>query len=413
MSPEGWLNLGLAGLLLFYACYMIWQAVLNMMCSQIGVDYCEYLSAGMAANEHGYAAIYDPGLLGQAQRSLLPGAAVPVLPFFYLPIFVLPFQLLSRLSPEVGFWIWTAANGVGLLLYLRLFVRSQGLQPVSNRLMLMIFACLPVFMNLLTGQMELWLAICAGEFMRAFAGHRSFQAGLWLGGLLLKPQALILIVPLLLIQRSWRTLAAFGTCSLILGGVSLLLASPSGLLQMFRVWLTTANGQANIWLEGMMNWRMMGVHLASVLGPWPGWGIAAIGMLATFAISLYIWRRPFSPESPSFAVAWLGILAATLLITWHAHIHMAMILIPPLLYIYQAKILPHRVLACWVFLPAFVFVSMVFVPETLMRLNILSGDTRPLIYFFISASEFAVNLWLFMWAWLNFRGEGVPATVSK
>ena len=170
-----WLNLCLGGLIVFYVIYMAWQSMQHMVCGQIGVDYCEYWSAGTVANSHGYAAIYDLKRLETAQRLNLPVAPgslpIPVLPFLYLPVFVFPFELLARLSPETGYWIWTGVNAGLLLVYLQFFLRQTRLRPASARLMICIFASLPVFMNLLTGQMELWLVVCVGEFMRAILSH--------------------------------------------------------------------------------------------------------------------------------------------------------------------------------------------------------------------------------------------------
>ncbi len=300
MTSREWLNLALAGLILFYAIYMIWQIVLRMMCGQIGVDYCEYVSAGRVANTYGYAGIYNLQLLEQVQRSILSAAgnssSFAVLPFRYLPVFVLPSQLLSHLSPGSGYWIFTALNVAALFFYLQFFIRSLRLSPAPARLMLMIFACLPVFMNIFDGQMDILLAICVGEFMRAFLGKRSFRAGLWLGGLLLKPQVLILIGVILLLQRSWRILAGLAISSFAFAIASFLLVGQAGLVQMLKVWLSATDSQANVWVEGMMNWRMLGVHLSNVTNPWVGWGIAGAGMLATAAITIFVWRRPFDPD---------------------------------------------------------------------------------------------------------------------
>ena len=41
---------------------------------------------------------------------------------------------------------------------------------------------------------------------------------------------------------------------------------------------------------------------------------------------------------------------------------------------------------------------MVFIPETLMKVNVLSPTAQPWIYFIIGAGEFAVNFYLFWWA---------------
>ena len=75
----------------------------------------------------------------------------------------------------------------------------------------MLLISLPVFLNLFTGQVNVWLVVCVGEFMRASISGREFRSGLWLGGLLLKPQALLLLAAGLLMRRRARILA--GTCS--------------------------------------------------------------------------------------------------------------------------------------------------------------------------------------------------------
>jgi hypothetical protein len=262
----------------------------------------------------------------------------------------------------------------------------------------MIFACLPVYMNVLNGQVNIGLVICVGEFMVAFFSDHSFRAGLWLAGLLLKPQMLILIGLFLLLRRSWQILAGLAVSSSVFGIVSFLMIGLAGFGQLLKLFLGVVNAQAGVWEEGMMNWRMLGVHLSNITNPWIGLAFAGAGMLATLIVALYEWRRPLNPALQSFPVALLGILAATVLVTWHAHIHEAVILIPPLVYLYQKKVLPQKVLDYWVFLPAFLFLIMVFVPETTAQLGIFSGDIRPFVYFVIGAGEFSVNFYLFWWA---------------
>jgi hypothetical protein len=402
MTPRNWLNLGLAGLLLFYVIFIAWQAIPHKVCIQIGVDYCDYLTAARVANAYGYARVYDFQFLEQAQDEMLTSmgvlARIPALPFRYLPVFLLPFQPFSRLSPETGFWIWTTLNVAALVLYLRFFVRRLQLEPAPVRLLMMILACLPVFMNILTGQVNVWLMICTGEFMRALLDHKSLRAGLWLGGLLLKPQLLILMGMVLLLERAWKTLAGLAGASSALAAFSLLLTGPAGFVQMLGLWLATADRTANVWAEGMMNWRMLGVHLANIAGPWIGWGFAGAGSIVTVAITLLVWRRPFTEDLPSIPIAVAGIMAASDLVAWHAHIHVAMILIPPIVYLYQKKILPEKVLDYWVFLPAFLYMLMVFVPPTMMKVGILPQDSRDAIYFVIGAGEFSANVYLFWWA---------------
>ncbi len=372
-----------------------------MMCGQIGADYCDYWSAGKVANLHGYADVYNLQLIEQVERSILPSTSDPsrtaVVPFPYLPVFVLPFQFLSFITPEIGFWIWSVINFLTLILYLRYFTRNLNLPPPSIRLGLLLLVSLPVYLNFFSGQVGIWMAICMGEFMRACIHKKFFRAGLWLGGLLIKPQMLVLIGLVLLLQRSAKVLAGLATSSLFLVILSTLLSGPAGLVQMFKLWTIYANGQASNWVAGMMNWRMLGFHLSALIYPQTAWGIVEIGMIAMVILTLWVWRRPFAQNLKSFPVSVLGLLTATTMTAWHSHIHTAMILIPPMIYLYQAKSLPQKVLDYWAFLPAFIFLFVVFVPETMIKINVLT-DLGNFLYFPIGASEFAVNFYLFWWA---------------
>jgi hypothetical protein len=271
-------------------------------------------------------------------------------------------------------------------------------KPISSRLVLMILASLPVFLNIFAGQVGVWLAICIGEFLRAARDHRPLRAGFWLGGLLIKPQVLILLVPILALQRSRRILAGLVACTLILGLTSIALVGSNGLFQMLQLWIAYAGSQAHIWIEGMMNWRMLGFHLSALTAPWMGYGIALTGMALTLFMAVRAWRRPVDMQSPQMPVAVLGILAATTVFTWHSQINTAMILIPPMVYLLQSRALPRKALVFWVFLPALAFIPVVFAPGLLATLKVASPDDGRFLYFFIGASQFAVDIYLFWWA---------------
>lgn len=402
LTVDGWQNLAAAGLLLFYLIYTGLQVGLGTLCGQMGVDYCDYWSAGRAASLYGYARVYDLQVIGAIEKSILPATADPsqiaVVPFPYLPIFVLPFQPLSLISPAIGFWIWTAINFAVFVLYLRHFARRIGEPAAASGLTLLLVASLPFYLNLFSGQVAVWLTICVGECMISLLRRRPFTAGLWLGGLLLKPQVLLLIGLVLVLQRSVRVLAGLGITSVIVLAGSLLLSGPAALTQMFRLWLLYGSGEASIWPEAMMNWRMLGFHLSTVLPPWIAWGIAALGMVATVGIALYAWRRPFIPGSPSLVTGLLGVLAASAIVAWHSHIHTAMILMPPLIYLFQARALPRKALGYWALVPGLFFVLITFAPAVLAGFHIFSDFLGKFIYFFIGASELAVTLCLFGWA---------------
>jgi hypothetical protein len=407
LTTDNWLNLALASLLAVLLFYFVLELVLGRLCGQIGVDYCDYWSAGQVAATHGHVAVYDLEILDRVQKSILPvdadPAAIRVVPFPYLPIFVLPFQLLALLPPAPGFIIWSLLNLVVFWFYMRSFTRRLGLETPSMRLSLMLLACLPMFLNLFSGQVSVWLMICTGEFMLAMIERSPIRAGLWLGGFVLKPQLLMLIVPILLLQRSWRVLAGLAICTFLAGAASAALIGTDGLIQMLALWQDYAAGRASNWIEGMMNFRMLGLQLSLLVHPWIGWGVAAAGMLAVLGLTLHRWRRSFDSEPRSIELGILGIMSATVTIAWHSHIHMAMVLLPPMILLLEARILPARALYYWIFLPSFLYVLAVFLPPALVRLQFISNPGAPLVYLPFAAAQLGVTLYLFGWALLRSR----------
>jgi hypothetical protein len=402
LARRQWLNLGVAALLAFYLFYTVWEVRLGTLCGQLGVDYCDYWSAGKVANTFGYSRIYDLNLLDRVQKSILPISANPaafqVVPFPYLPVFVAPFQLLSLLTPAAGFWIWTAANTLLFLWYLRFFSLRLLQQPAPSRLLLVLLVSLPVYLNIYSGQVNALLAICVGEFLRGLMEHRLFRAGLWLGGLVLKPQLLVLMGLILVLRRSARILAGLAAAVSTLGLISLLLATPHGLASNATLLLNYASGRASVWVEAMMNWRMLGFHVASIIGPGPGWAIAGGGMLVTLLVVVRTWG--FSPNSglPLSPSAVLGVFAATTAFAWHSHVPMAVVLIPPILYLYHKGQLSEKTLAYWILVPAVFFCIVVFAPEAVARFSPAHPHEIQYVYFLIGAGELAVNLYLLWWA---------------
>jgi hypothetical protein len=402
MTRKKWLNLVMASLLGFYMFYIVWELRLGTLCGQIGVDYCDYWSAGRVANGYGYARIYDLEILNRVEKSILPSTADPtrfgVVPFPYLPVFVIPFQLLSLLTPPAGFWIWNAVNTFALFGYLAFFSSRLRQQVPSTRLVLLLLVALPVYLNIFSGQVNVWLGVCVGEFMRALVDGRRFRAGLWLGGLLLKPQVLVLIGLVLVLRRSTRILAGLAACASVLLLASLLQVGAAGLVDALTLWTVYARGQASIWLEGMMNWRMIGFHASSIAGQWAGLGVVAAGMLLTLVVVLRAWGRRPNSSNPLSPRAVLGIFAATTALAWHSHIHMAILLIPPMLFLFQTGELPARALESWVLVPAILFLPVVFAPEAIAKLNMGSYISARSVYFVIGAAELGVNLYLLWWA---------------
>ncbi len=396
MSLDNWQNLGLAALCLFYLFQIGFDLLWKNTCGHLAIDYCAFWSAGQIANAKGYAAVYDLNMLGEIQKAIFPklNAVTPV-PF--LPVFVIPFQLFSLLNTSSSFWLWTFVNLVALIFYLGFFSRRLTGKPLSSRFLLMMLLSLPTFINVFTGQVNVWLTICTGEFMQAMMTEKPFQAGLWLGGLLLKPQILVLIVPALLIQRAVKTLVGLATTSLVLIGMSFILTGINGFRNLFGLWLGYVGGLPTNDVEIMMNWRMIGLHLSVLTSPLFGWTIAGIGILITLVTTLLLWRRPIKTDSSLFVIILLGTLAATGAVAWHSHVHTAMILIPPIIYLVDKNLLSNKILSWWVFLPAGIY-ALVLILASLVQAAILSSSFDALLNFLRGAVEFGLNLFLLIWA---------------
>jgi hypothetical protein len=402
LSAENWQNLAIAGLIVFYAAQVVLDISWQNFCGHLGIDFCAFWSAGHVANQHSYSAVYDLQKLAELQRPLLPARAgadgFRVIPIPYLPVFILPFQLLALLPAPAAGAIWILFNIAGTLLYLRRFASRTGDRPPATRLLVMVVVSAPVFLNLFTGQVNLWLMICIGEFLVASMSGRGFRSGLWLGGLLLKPQSLVLLVPALLIQRSTRTALGLVSSGAALLGASWLLAGRGALLELAGLWVGYAGGLPTNDPQLMMNWRMIGSHAANIAGPLLGAVVMAVGMIVTAVAAIALWIRPFGRNVSRFLVATVALIAATTVVAWHAHVHMAMILIPPLLLLAQRRRgLLHGALEWWVFLPtALYFIRLAL--ASMIHAEILGGDAYSLLDFLAGAGAFAMNLYLVGWA---------------
>lgn len=328
-------NLGLLALALFYLIYVAWALATSGLFAGVGGDYLGFWSAGVVANKYGYAQVYNLEVMKGVEEGIAPPPRDPSLAFVpmpvpFLPAFLLPFQILALLDARVSFGIWTIVNAVLLAWYLVFFTRGTG-TSCGKRSFLAAMLSFPVFATLFEGQVNVFLTICVGEFLRAMLNNKPVRAGLWLGGFLLKPQFLILILPATLMQRSWKVLFGFSISACLLLGISLVLGGKESIVGMVRLWTGYSGGIGTNSPENMMNWRMVLVRLSAFLAPWVGWSISIGGMALSLIATCLLWRTPLSPTSSQYRIAFLGTLAGTGAITWHAHTHMLIVLIPPLL----------------------------------------------------------------------------------
>lgn len=404
MTQESWINLAIAAMLTFYILQIGFIIFDGKICQNIGSDYCAYWAAGRIINEYNITKVYDLDLLRQFQKEVYPQGNSPFFePFgvMYLPIFLIPFKYLSLLKPTPSYLVWTFINLSGFILYLTYFAKKTGGKPLPNRLLLFIFLSLPVFVNFHEGQVNVWLMICAGEFIRAILTKNHFKAGLWLGGWLLKPQLLILIIPFLLFRKLFKAIVGFITSAGMILGFSIILIKPSGFLALINIFFEAGGGGVVSNPAAMINWRMIGWHVESFTSANIGWTIIIIGSLITTAMTVIIFRKNITGDSDDRGLEILGLFAATCAITWHSHLHMSMILIPPLIYMVIKKQNSNHIFTAWVFTP--------FFGELLGYLlaYLLQAQSKILLSYQIQAlgrglPGFIINLTMLGWAIMHY-----------
>jgi len=324
-------------------------------------------------------------------------------PVPYLPLFILPFKFFSLLNLSLSYVLWTLINCIGFILYLRFFTKKVIGFPVTFRLIFIVFLSLPFFLNLYYGQVNIWLAICAGEFIRHSLSHNTYLAGLWLGGWILKPQLLILLLPFLILQRSIKILMGFSTSTIGIIFTSLYLTDIEGFLALKDMLLEYSRGVPtnNIW--AMMNWRMLGWHVAHITSKNTGWVIAIIGSLITACIPLYFFRKRIKSDSTQMIIILLGLFAATNVVAWHAHIHMSIILIPPLLYLNLKNRLNKNLLSAWIFIPVFIdFICYVLATFIILIFGNLHAGVYLATDFLLGFSQLILNLAILGWSIFQF-----------
>jgi hypothetical protein len=411
-APVKWQNIALLTLVIFYLTqFSLDLFVWKIMFGNLGGDYSAYWSAGKIANESGYADIYNLDKLEEVQRPLSP----PELPFgvrpvAYLPIFIIPFQLFALIDPYLGYWLWTLLNLVVSVYYLRFFIQRTTQQALDNRLLFMLLLSLPFFLNLFFGQINIWLTVCIGEHLRAALLGKPFQAGLWLGGLFIKPHYLIIIGLVLLIQRYIKMLAGFTLSSVLIIATSFLMTGSQGFKALLGLWLGYANRLPTADPFIMMNWRMVALNLEEYLDSRLAWALPILGMVITLAMVLYLWRRPIMIHAPAYPIALLGTIAATMSLTWHSHLFSGTIILAPLAYLSQKdKSFSEQTLFNWTFIPPIIQFAVVF---TAIMIRGTGWPIGPVLNLLNSGGQLWANMVLLYWAFTKFRTSSNALTIS-
>jgi len=395
-NPRQWFNIFWVALIIIYAVSLgviLWRFQVPGL---LITDFQAFYATAQIAETKGFSQVYNLQLQSQFQQALqnqnLHGLfqdAFETVPMPYLPAFILLFLPVAALGYFPAYMSWVLLNAALLLLYVFRFSRALGSEN-GRDLIVKLLICLPVFSNLVLGQVNVFLLIFLGEFLLASLRGKDMQSGLWLSLLLLKPQTLILILPALLIQKRYKTLSGFALGSAAVFLLSLVLVGPRSLAGLGLLLLGYVHGLPSNNPEVMMNWRAVAMNLSTFLPGLVAWIIALEGMTLTVVVTLSMWRKPIDSTSPRFALLLLGTFAGTLSVTWHAHNHMEIMLIPLILYLYARKMLPWKIIYLWFLAP----------PVYLAIMFLVSPQNA---YGLFGIGSLAVNLILLVWTARSLR----------
>ncbi len=223
----------------------------------LGADFPAFYVAGKIINEYGAARLYDRDWQAQLYLNLFPFEESNVrLPYLNAPFFVLPFPLLAKLPYAWAYLIWFL---VSLGLYVagfKLLWRSlEGLPQEAYRTgLLLALSFMPFLVECLAGgQTSAFGFFCLAVALVWERRGKYFLSGLALALLAYKPTMLVLIGPMLLVTRRWRTLGG-----MITGGVALLAVS----------WLALGGQVVLAWFETMVGYSRHSTGAASGLRIW-------------------------------------------------------------------------------------------------------------------------------------------------
>ncbi len=320
-------------------------------------DFSAFYTGWAIVRDGEGARLYDPELQMEYQQQILQGRSFKdgLLPYVNPPHLTIPFVPLSLLPRSSGYLIWTLGQ-VGLLIWLlHLLSRvARSWEPLERWLLLSAVIGFPSLMqSFLIGAFSLLLTICLVQLYLSLKSDREGWAGLWLVLGTIKPQAVLLVVVLLLAARRWRTLLS----ALVIGG---LLALISTMILGWQTWLDYVKllrSHTGLFDSfGVVPTDMHNVKgtLAVILGNEQSSLINQVSyaaLAATGALIFWLWHKRWRPDDPSFELQMAFTLLLGQLFSMHSNPQDSLMLTVPatLFYAYlRQRDLPRRAYAAFV-----------------------------------------------------------------
>jgi hypothetical protein len=275
-----------------------------------GSDYVSF-ATGSRILASGSRCLYCLSTQADAQAAVLgyrPGQSATGFPHIYanLPLAAWLLRPVAALPLWTGMAVFLLASAIAMLVSARLLetLLPRSMSPTFRTvLVIATVASMPGAMTLVLGQWGGFTLVAAVGALWALRSGRPLTAGLLLSVLLVKPQLVWLLLPLLLLASRWRVAAGFAIGGAVWLASGLLLIGPGQLAQMVSLVRARQSGES-LYTAG----------LPALVGPLTGTGgvfIAAV--VATLGVLALGWccRARLRGAAPAVTVS-LGICASVL-----------------------------------------------------------------------------------------------------
>lgn len=173
--------------------------------------------------------------------------------FYYPPLAVLPYLLVSWLPMLPAFVLWTALSLLLLMVCVRKLSQLAGV-AYGNWPLLLSLAFLPTAACLAHGQVSILIVAVYLATYLLWRDGRRFLGGLVLSVATLKFQLVAGFVAALLLRRKWRELGGFACGAAICAGLSVWMTGKRALMA-YPVFVRQSEGGVGSEPRNMANWR--------------------------------------------------------------------------------------------------------------------------------------------------------------
>lgn len=316
---------------LFFGCVVIPVSFvfwLHLRAGQIG-DFVYFYGIGRIANEYPPAKLYDYAVQVRVFNAISPLHTGDIWgPSPYPPLVARFFSLFARIPFKLACIVWA---GISLAFYLTgiaVTVRKAFPEERLKRSLIFCFAlAFPPFLldTLVNGQLSTVAVCCIGLAILEERHSKPFLSGLVLSILTYKPTLLLLLLPMLLLTRKFRTLFGFMT-----GAVAVFLASTAldgiGIWPAYLNFLRFFSGILEIKERGpFRHWQFLDLRTLSLAIP-GGRSSIAVAISICLMIAVLLWFsllciKSTTNQEPAQSLIWAAVLTWTLLLNVYVPIY--------------------------------------------------------------------------------------------